>query len=82
MRTCACCGETKQAVAFSRPGYNKKPPSNCLECGVWLRLFREAFGPTRDWKANREKTAIQCRERYWAKKRSAGVLLDTVWRNA
>ena len=81
MIKCNCCGKTKYTAEFTHStGYGWA--KHCRECGMWLRLFREAFGPTRDWKANREKTAIRDRERYWAKKRSAGIFLDTVWRNA
>ena len=76
MKTCTCCGETKLNGAFSRPGINKKPVAHCKECGVWLRLLQKESSDN-----SREKAAERSRELYWAKKRSAGVLLDTVWRN-
>ena len=64
---CNCCGEDKKWDAFSssgKRGYAEK----CKECGVWLRLFAAAFGPSRKWHENRKKTAVRMREQRNAEK--------------
>ena len=49
---CNCCHQNKATKHFSySTGY--RWAKHCRECCVWLTLFREAFGPTRDWQANR-----------------------------
>jgi len=81
MITCNCCGETKFTKEFTyTTGYGWA--KHCRECGVWLKLFRQAFGKTRDVELNRERTAAHSQELYWAKKRAASLLLENVWRKA
>ena len=53
---CSCCHEDKPTKHFTYSsgfGWAK----HCRVCGVWLRLLRPYFGPTRDWEANRKKVA-------------------------
>ena len=59
MITCKCCGESKETHAFSWNHKSHVYSPNCRECGVWLRLFREVFDPTRDWQKNREDTRLR-----------------------
>lgn len=53
MRTCSCCGEAKPNSAFT---YTRQYAAHCRDCGVWLYLLRQVFGPTRDVMKNRERT--------------------------
>ncbi len=69
MKTCACCGETKTTRDFS---YNCKShcySPNCRECGLWLKLLRQAFG---SGPRNLAKTREYQRE-YARKQRQAPV---------
>lgn len=79
MRVCPCCGESKPAKAFSRPGYNRKPVSRCLDCGVWLRLLRQVFGATRDWDKNRERATMRSRAKYQSIRSQPAVSLYQAW---
>ena len=63
MITCKCCGESKATHAFSWNHKSHIYSPNCRECGLWLRLFREVFGPTRDWQKNLENTKQRSRDK-------------------
>ena len=63
MRTCACCGDTKSVRHFSWNQKRLDYSPSCRECGVWLRLLRAVFGPTRDWQKNLENTKQRSRDR-------------------
>lgn len=81
LRTCICCGEPKPSAAFNRTqGYTP----HCKDCGVWLRLFRQAFGPQRDWEANRKYArdyyARIGRFKERAKRKQPVALLEQAWR--
>lgn len=78
LRTCNCCGEAKKSGEFSFTppgGYAKR----CRECGVWLYLLRQAFGPVRDWEANRERQRIRQRAAYRKKRDAPKQMLWDIW---
>ena len=63
MITCTCCGDTKPTSKFTHSkkfGYAK----HCRECGIWLRLLRQVFGPTRDWEKNRENMRTRLKTKH------------------
>jgi hypothetical protein len=76
LRFCECCGMPKQT--YKNFSYNCKKHDyspNCKECGVWLKLFREAFGKARYMDRVRE-----CQRRMYREKKAApAVLLQQVW---
>ena len=59
VRTCTCCGETKSTRQFSWNSKAHVYTETCRECGVWLTMFRQVFGPTRDVERNREMTRLR-----------------------
>jgi hypothetical protein len=61
IRTCNCCGKAKILKAFSHSGAAVGYAKHCRECGVWLALFRKAFGKVRDEQLNRERTRERMR---------------------
>lgn len=55
LRTCTCCGEAKKTSGFTHNPKQGTYTPTCRSCGVWLFLFRQVFGKTRDWEHNRVK---------------------------
>lgn len=57
---CSCCHEDKRSKDFTHSG-KRGYADKCKSCGVWLRLFAAAFGPSRKWHENRAKTTERMR---------------------
>lgn len=61
---CNCCGEDKKTPHFSygRNGWT----AHCMDCGVWLRLFKARFDPSfwlDDKKTRKSQELIRKEER-------------------
>jgi NAD-dependent SIR2 family protein deacetylase len=79
LRTCTCCGEAKPTSQYTHNPRKGTYTPTCKDCGVWLHLFRQVFGKTRDWEKNRINQRQRSYFRYTRIKSQAANDLFAAW---